>query len=404
MDIKRFLKKAPINKSVQFELIPVGETAQTIKNLEMEEYDSKARELVDETAPTIDAIIKLVTNEALSQVDCDFASIIDKRSEADLRKTVTKKVSSAIDNACKRITGVAASKINSAEFISAIPETANKYNIAYNADAFEKTNGKLAVFKSFLESRKTVMSTWLIDRIFENHRIYRANADIYKKLLESPLAEDITDLYPQVEYYTDIAQYTKILSQDSIDAYNKALSGTSNENGVETKGIIMLITEYNHRKGVRALPVPKKLHKQILAAETKAFQIKTINNDNEAKSYIAEATESAIKASEDIKDIIENADKDDVVVKYNNLHSLSFYAYGDHSLIPNTIKSDALRDYSLAYEEAKTNKERQKLEKSILNIENALSKNQYTFVVKRISHFCDRNGYKTTKISLISCA
>ncbi len=388
-NFNQFTKLNPIVKAIQFELIPEGRTSETLEEIKADEYDQYLVELREKAAPHVDSIIRSIANRALKNVEYDFTALGEADSTSKeysaLIKDLTKVTLKAIESSCKEILGLGSAKIKSAEFVESIPDTLMKLNLAGTEDTevitelFAELKGKTPIMESFLTSRITAITTWLTDRVIENFEIYKKNVPIIQRILESPISDEIIANWPAAAYMADIKMYSNAMSQDGIDAYNDILNGIVTEKGIDAKGIIMLVNEYNNDKSHKSLPTPKKLNKQILMPKAKAFTIETLDNDEDVASLIKEATEIAIPTSEALKEAIDTLSTDDVVVKYNNLHTLSHFIYDNHGKIPGAIKEDASHDLSMAYEEAATKREREKIEKKLLDLDKALKKNQYTF-------------------------
>ena len=330
--LSKFTRRHKVVKSIQFELIPQGKTRETMEQMKFDETDENFRTLAGAAAPYIDDAVRSIVNHALLKLDYDFS---EEEIEAD---GLTKAIDKQTALSAKEMYGIKVSEINSAKFVNDIlPAHIEKMDIPAEekAEALLTVNtlkGKTAFVAPFLTTRITAITNWMPKRILENMAIYEKNRAIFDKLFASELADDIRAL--GASDYNQRASYVRFLSQDGIDAYNRIINGTITEKGIETKGVRMLINEYNLRNKDASLPLPKELYKQILMPSPAAFTIGTVQSDEELTEIVTKANAVTANTARNIVDAIKTARSEDLVVPYNKLHTLSHLITGDHSTVP----------------------------------------------------------------------
>lgn len=385
-----FTKRASIIKSYGVEIEPTPETQDTITRLCLEEYDEINQQQLTEAMPYFDMIFKKIINTGLDMIEIDF----EKKVELD---KISKAVSKTMSKACMEVLGISPSKIKNEEFIKKIaPEALKTCCPDYDTGAKKILNlkGKTAIAASYFTSRITALETWVPERIVENFERYCENMTVIKKLLDSPIGDDILSLWPEAANITEGGEkfYSDHLSQSGIDAYNTIINGIFSKHGIEKKGIKLLVNEYNNQTG-KKLPEPKELYSQILMPKKKSFSITRAETDLDALTMLNEAFAASKEAGLAIINAIDNANADDVVCAYKNLGHISHTVTGVYHELRNAVREHELGELFSAYEDASTDKARNKAEKELNAAEKQLGKSQFTFA--EIERFAGRRDIFT---------
>ena len=373
-----FTRRNKVVKSIQFELIPEGNTRETMKFLKFEEKDAKLRELADLASPYIDDTVRTIVNHALSRVVFDFSQ--EEIDKSALERTIEKELSSS----AKELFGITVANINSAKFISdVLPAHIETMELSAEEKAealliVQNLKGKTEFVSSFLITRITALTTWMPQRVIENMEIYRKNVTVFKKLFDSELGEVLKGTL-DTEGFDELETYGNFLSQDGIDAYNRIINGVVVENGIETKGVRMMVNEYNLKNKNASLPMPKELYKQILMPAEASFTIATIQSDEELRELVAEANEVIKEASKEVIDVIKTAKASDMVVSYNQLHNLSHIVAENHDTLPAKVRQNELDALQELFDNATSTKERRQITKKMDSIGKELSNQEWSF-------------------------
>ena len=339
MELSKFTKIAPVTKSFQLELVPCGNTRNTIHNMKHLEDDEAFRSLLTEATPIIDDVIKDIANRALQAVgkEFDFSALAeDEKAKAVVEKLVDKKIKECLPEGMKTV-----NDITSAKFVSDILPTCVASD-DYKRVIISQLKGKSYLMSEFLTTRITALDTWLKDRIFENFNIYMDNAEKLRVVLASELGDKVRSEFSDIESMIAPAYYGICLTQNDIDSYNLMLAGITNEDGKgNVQGLNGMINEYNQyvrsHKDVKALPKLQKLWKQILMPVEKAFKIESVSSDANVKAIISNINAKTETYLDELSDTFMNVEAKDVIIHGAQLHILSHLVYGDHNKITETI-------------------------------------------------------------------
>ena len=145
------------------------------------------------------------------------------------------------------------------------------------------------------EEKHTAIAYRLID---ENLQIFRNNLKLYKKFAET-CSDKVLKIKEELvlnadDYFTNIKQYSKCLSQEDIEKYNLIITGKNPEKGQKIQGINEYINLYNQQnKDKPKLVKFKVLYKQILSdTNSSSFVLDVIENDKQAIEMINNIFES----------------------------------------------------------------------------------------------------------------
>ena len=112
--------------------------------------------------------------------------------------------------------------------------------------------------------------------IHENLPRFIDNIAVFEKVRLSPVADNFSELYKNLESYLNVLEideifkldyFNMVLTQSQIEVYNAIIGGQSLEGDVKVKGLNEYINLYNQQQKDRALRLPKlkPLYKQILS-------------------------------------------------------------------------------------------------------------------------------------------
>ena len=321
-----FTNMYSLQKTLRFELEPIGKTLEHIKNKGLIRQDEQRAESYKEMKNTIDGFHKHFIEIALSQVKLTklqaFAKLYnaspERKKEDDFKKAFEKAQEDLRKEIAKGFkTGEAKeifSKLDKKELITEMLEewmkTQDEGEIYFNED-FKKFT---TYFRGFHENRKNMytdkeQSTAIAYRlVHENLPKFLDNIKFFERIKSIPeLYEKCSALYKEIKEHLDIKQideafelehYNKVLTQKQIDAYNLIIGGmTAIEGKKKVQGLNEYINLYNLKKQDKKdnrIPKFKQLYKQILS-------------DKESVSFLPEAFEDDENktASQKVLDAIE---------------------------------------------------------------------------------------------------
>lgn len=311
--LERFTNLYPVSKTLRFELIPIGKTAENFKKSKILEQDKhrddsyqKVKKLIDDYHKYyIDNMLGGIAEtevEALLLEDLQgFTTLYlkagrtqEEEKELDavrekLRKTISKVLQGGSENEAKeRYKNLFKEKI----IKETLPSFVDKEE---DRELLREFRGFTTYFVGFHENRKNIYSdeaksTAIGYRlIHENLPKFIDNIQVYNKIKE-PLRNEITEIttqlseggYLNVHSLDDIFSidyFTQVLSQKDIELYNAIIGKIVLEDESEVKGLneyINLINQRTNREN--RLPLLKPLYKQILS-------------DREQLSWLPEAFE-----------------------------------------------------------------------------------------------------------------
>jgi CRISPR-associated protein Cpf1 len=385
-----FIKRNHVTKAIRFELVPQGKTAHFIKEHGDYKQDKALYDALDRMKPVIDSFIRNTASKALKDFEYSFEKLHNAKIDKDKKtvdkeeKTIRKALLKCVDNAMPE--EITVSQINSAKFLQDVlaeyVESGEDTNIN-KTDALSdiKTiKGTLPLFSKFLTSRITALTTWMSDRVLENFDIYRSNIqNIDANIQTEGLCEEYMD---ELRLMAEPDYYREVLSQEDIEGYNRVISGTTEE-----KGLNQLINEYNiaiksEKRDEKPLRYIKPLYKQSLMPQEKRLTIESINTDDEVRKVISdtwtEFSKSIALMEKLLKEKQLTSDGEGIIVAGNQLHQMSHLLTGDHNHIPDRMmaKESAEINEMLSEDKLKPSMKKE-LEKRLDILSNTLTKRTY---------------------------
>jgi len=322
----KFTNLYSLQKTLRFELKPVGKTLENIEKKGLITQDEKRAESYKMMKKTIDRFHKHFIEIAMSQVKLtklnEFAELYNappkhkkeksfketfEKVQADLRKEVVKSFKTSetqyvFPKLFKKelITKLLEEWISKSnkKIIKDLDEWNKKSKAEKNYFVFFDKDFKkfTTYFQGFHENRKNMytdkaQSTAIAYRlIHENLPKFLDNISTFKKLKAVPeLYGKCTPLHNElkenlglssIDEAFDLEYYNKTLSQKQIDTYNLIISGKATQEGKKKiQGLNEYINLYNQKHGKKdKIPKLKQLYKQILS-------------DRESVSFLPDAFE-----------------------------------------------------------------------------------------------------------------
>ncbi len=315
---ENFSKIYPLQKTLRFELKPIGRTLEFITNSGLLEQDQhradsyvRVKKIIDEYHKTfIESILegfnfhedegkKNSLKEFYTYYMCKSKDEIQKKQFEEIQDKLRKQIadSFAKDEKFKRI--------DKKELIK--EDLTNFVTTEENRILIEEFKDFTTYFTGFHENRKNMysakaQSTAIAYRlIHENLPRFIDNMSVFDRVNISPVTEHFTELYSNFEEYLnvmDISEMFKlnyfniVLTQKQIDIYNYIIGGKFLDNGTKIKGLNEYINLYNQQQKDKSARLPKfkPLYKQILSDRNSISWLpEQFKSDNEVLEAILKA-------------------------------------------------------------------------------------------------------------------
>ena len=332
----------PVQKTLRFELIPIGQTKENIERNGILDEDSYLAEIFEKVKKYCDEYHKRFIEKSLKDIELknldnyyELYIIPDKNSS---QKEEFKKVQELLR---KEISD--AFSMNKLEYDNLFKDKMIKNYVksiySENEEALKEI-GKFDKFTTYFygynKNRKNMYSseeksTSIAYRIInENLPTFIYNMKVYKKFHEK--MSDIEDeIYKNFNEYIqtnslnemfELYYFNDAITQRGIEVYNLIISGKSEKNGYKIKGLNEYINEYN-QKNSEKLPKFNELYKQILSDKlSTSFRIDSIDNDlelvNSVNEYYKKFLENVLNSSSNVKEIYEKIHEYDTSSIYVN--------------------------------------------------------------------------------------
>ena len=369
-----------LSKTLRFELRPVGQTLENIKNGHFLESDKKMADDYQDVKKIIDNYHKFFIDDVLKGASFDWALLEKELTDFNKNKTDDSKVEAeqkklreqiaktlAGDKRFKSLTASTPNDLfnKDKDFIGWLEQSSVKEIRKDALDTFKKFS---SYFKGFQENRKNVYSaddipTAVPYRIVnDNFPKFLQNISIFKTIqekcpqviadVENELAsylgkEKLADIFTVQAFNKYLCQGGKE-NQRGIDFYNQVIGGIAEkEGGVNLRGINQFLNLYwqQHpdfaKENRRIKMVP--LYKQILSDRSSlSFKIETIDTDEELKTAISEYADKLESKSNDEKksvldvcvelfDSIKEQNLQEIYVNRKDINNISRILTGDWS-------------------------------------------------------------------------
>lgn len=405
--IDSFTKRYGLSKTLRFELIPQGKTAENFAINNMLEKDEQLARDYEVAKEIIDRFHKDLISNVLGNFKFEEGSVqkyaneyysSDRDSLDQIKKELYKQITTAF--------------ADNEQFKQKFGMLFNDSIIEYAESEEEKRviksfKGFTTYFTGFNENRKNIYSsdgksTEIVFRVVDqNLPKFLDNAKIGVKILdilgadiENKLNEDFKDIINvEVRDIFDLDYFSFCLSQEEIDAYNSVIGGYAAEDKTEKiKGLNEYINLHFQKTGEK-LPKFQKLFKQILSdRQTVSFIPEKFVTAQELldaiNEYVSSSKEAITQATELIKDISEEI-MTGIFISSKHITSFSAAVFDSWSF----IKRAATEEYDAAQSEKARNSKNyeEKREKFF--------KNKKSYSLFEISSYVD--GEETEKRAIL---
>lgn len=358
-----------VQKTLRFELKPIGKTRENIENAGLLQEDQHRADIYKSVKKYCDEYHKKFIEESLENLQLnnleEYYELYKIENKDDKQKDRFKKVQELLR---KEI--ASSFKVDSEKYKGLFgKEMIQTYLYEMYKDDNEKIkdisefNKFTTYFTGYNQNRENMYtdedkSTSIAYRIInENLPTFIYNMKIYNSISDR-IPEAINNIYHDLESYIQtlslddmfkLDYYNDVLTQRGIEIYNIVISGKSEENGNKIKGLNEYINEYNQRnKDKTKIPKLKELYKQILSDKVgTSFVIDMIENDQEAvdliKEFYANINQNII-INNSIVELYKNIEEYDLEKIYINndlsLTNISNKVFGDWNYIQTAIEND----------------------------------------------------------------
>lgn len=343
--IDRFINQYSLSKTLQFKLIPYGETLQNFEEKRLLEEDAERSRAYANVKKYIDEYHKYFMNMVLSDItDIDvsrYAALFyqSEKTEADvkalekeeksLRKIITKALKDHKDY----------SLLGKQEMITVLlPSFLNDANELDEVKRFQRFT---TYFTPFFQNRANMyteeaQATGIAHRcINDNLPKFLRNAKFFEKIWSILPTEEITELKENlecvvghaIEDWFKVENFAFVLSQQGITEYNNVIGGYTTSDGKKIQGLNEHINLYNQKHDrEERLPQLKVLFKQILSdRESISFLPEKFESDDEVlRAVSAYYTDHAVHVMEKARTLLAVlTEADSAVVWFENGKTLS---------------------------------------------------------------------------------
>lgn len=386
-----------VQKTLRFELKPVGNTQKMLDDADVFRKDEIIKEKYQKTKPFIDRIHREFVNESLAGVflsdlrkyfkalenwknnkkDKEIQKSL-KKEEERLRKEIVNFFNKTAENWAKekysdlglkkKDIGILFEK-DVFEILKKRYENEDDFFLkdengvflkddrSEKISIFDEWKGFTGYFTKFQETRKnfykddgteTAIATRIIN---QNLKRFCDNLEDFKKIkskivdfleIEKNFSKSISEIF-------SLNFYNQCLLQSGIDSYNEILGGKTLDNGEKLRGVNEIINEYRQKNKSEKIPFLKLLDKQILSEKEK-FLIGIENDEKlfEALKIFYKTAEEKIKIIKTLfSDFVLNSENYDLSKIYISKEALNTIAYKwivearkFEELLFNAMKSD----------------------------------------------------------------
>lgn len=290
-----------VSKTLRFELRPIGETLDNLKENRVLEKDEKRREAYKKVKKIIDEYHREYITTQLSDFSLvglkDYLSLFlinnrtaseekqKKELEMNLRKQIVKKLKDSDKY----------KNLNKKEMIqNYLIEFLEENGRIEEIESVQQFNMFTTYFTGFFTSRENIYSseeksTALSYRLInENLSVFIKNMEAFSKLkscmnINHIITDDTLLQGEDLESHFLISSFNNTLTQRGIERYNRLIGGYKKEDGTQIEGLNNFINLYNQKADKHSrIPKLNILYNQILADhETISFQLEKFDNDQE---------------------------------------------------------------------------------------------------------------------------
>lgn len=367
--LHQFTGLYPVQKTLRFELKPVGKTIENIQSSGLLETDEHRAESYGKVKKIIDKYHKAYMERVLSSFKMkreslgksnsleEYYALYQIRTKTDAQKkefvtiqdNLRKQIATALvgDDKFKTIDKSELIKNDLLEFV-----TENE-----DRELVNEFKDFTTYFTGFHENRRNMYSsepksTAIAYRlIHKNLPKFIDNMSVFAKI-ESALSEEIEKLYKEYEALGlmnvnnlsemfSLDNYSTVLTQTQIELYNAVIGGKTEKDGTKIQGLNEHINLYNQKQSKKddRLPKFKPLFKQILSdREQISWLPETYSDDRQALSSINEyylmLDDDVLERTKALLQSVADYDLDKIYLKNDlQLTDISQKMFGDWGVI-----------------------------------------------------------------------
>ncbi|MCM1156886.1 MAG: type V CRISPR-associated protein Cas12a/Cpf1 [Bacteroidales bacterium] len=361
----------PVNKTLRFELKPIGRTQEYIEEHGILDTDFHRAESYKRVKKIIDRYHKKFIDEALSGLVLDGLEeymaiyLITKRDDKQEKELVN------IQTSLRK--QIAKQFTKHPRYKNLFKKDLIKKDLIYFTKGCEEEQDLIKEFTDFTtyfegfhknrvniysdEDKSTAISYRIIH---QNLPKYIDNIKVFSMVKNSAVCEQFEGLLKDlqtrikidtIEEYFEISGFNKVITQQGIDVYNTILGAFSEEDKIKVKGLNEYINLYNQQTGKLKkdkIPKLKPLFKQILSdRETVSFITEQFASDKEVLDTVQECyirlrqtileNEQQMNAGELLTDI-SSYQLDKIYIRNDSsITAISKYRFDDWSYLLNAI-------------------------------------------------------------------
>ncbi len=391
-----FTRLYPIQKTLRFELKPIGKTKENIEKSGILERDNERAIAYKAVKKVMDEFHKSFIENKLKDFKLNNAQLkefdelynlpaADTRRKNDmpkLQESLRKQISDRFtkDDYYKRLFGKELIREDLREFVNT-PYYENVIRAVHGNEQLtddeikqiqENTNREIAQFHDFTtyfvgfyENRKNMYvadekATSIAHRMInENLPKFVDNMDVFEKIAASDVSQHFGELYKNMESYLNVASinemfqldyFSMVLTQTQIDVYNAIIGGKTLDDGTKIQGLNEYINLYNQQQKdkTKRLPKLKPLFKQILSERNAISWLpEEFENDNDMLQSIEKCyqdlNEQVFGALKLLLTNIKDYDLEHIYLPNDlQLTDISQKHFGNWSVIKNAVLEETL--------------------------------------------------------------
>jgi CRISPR-associated protein Cpf1 len=373
-NLEKFIGLYHMDKTLRFELKPIGKTLDNINNNGSIDKDNHRADSYKKVKKLIDRYHKHFIESVLGDFKLDSALlkayyslyIQQVKTEKDIKEfdAIQDKLRKSIAEALKKDERF--KRIDKKELIN------KDLNVVLENDdekiLVSEFQGFTSYFTGFHENRKNMYSdeaksTAIAYRlIHENLPKFIDNIAVFKKVAETSVAANLSTLYKDFEeclnVYNinemfDLDYYNIVLTQKQIEVYNGIIGGKTLEDGTKVQGLNEYINLYNQQLDDKraSLPKLKPLFKQILSdREQLSWLQEEFKTGGDVLEAVNEYCEEYFANVEEMVKVlltgIANYDLSKIYIPNDlSLTDISQKVFGNWGIIPNAIEQDFRKRY-----------------------------------------------------------
>lgn len=311
-DFSAFTRQFPVQKTLRFELIPTGKTAENLRNSKFFEDDENRSKNYVKVKALVDDFHRRFINESLADCEIDWSNLSKaheerKKNENDLKsvsnlESIARKYRQLIrnqftgepgkENPILTEYGIEFKDLFSEKLFSKVlsidAEKSNSVEDKNALDTFDKFSGYFIGLhenrRNFYAAEKQITSA--ISRIVDdNFPKYCNNCSKFNALLEEhpDIVEELTaELGKDPKPYFQIENYNRFITQKGINEYNDVIGGHFVQGNEKKVQGINEILNLKHQQNPEFKLQMTHLYNQILGgAEGYSYIPKQFDNDSE---------------------------------------------------------------------------------------------------------------------------